>query len=174
MIGDTIVKPILTEDLKNNGVPLSGYCFSAELANDFAAKRQRRVAKMHAQIESVSWFYSSPTERKWIRRANGSSVSFTWPLRASDLRDKASSRAPKRRSIPGIESTPGVCGGEPCIARTRIPVWVLEQLRRAGASDSELLRAYPTLRNEHLTNAWRYVRAHWQEIEDQIRENKDA
>lgn len=88
------MKPILTEDLKNNGVPLSGHCFSAELANDFATERQRRVAKMHAQIESVSWFYSS--------------------------------------------------------------------------------RAYPTLRNEHLTNAWRYVRAHWQEIENQIRENKDA
>ena len=27
----------------------------------------------------------------------------------------------------GIESNPGVCGGEPCIVRTRIPVWVLEQ-----------------------------------------------
>ena len=31
---------------------------------------------------------------------------------------------------PGIESRPGVCGGEPCIVRTRIPVWVLEQSRR--------------------------------------------
>ncbi len=30
---------------------------------------------------------------------------------------------------PGIESRPGVCGGEPCIVRTRIPVWVLEQSR---------------------------------------------
>jgi Protein of unknown function (DUF433) len=25
-------------------------------------------------------------------------------------------------AFPGIESTPGVCGGEPCIVRTRIPV----------------------------------------------------
>jgi Protein of unknown function (DUF433) len=30
-------------------------------------------------------------------------------------------------AFPGIESRPGVCGGEPCIIRTRIPVWVLEQ-----------------------------------------------
>ena len=28
-------------------------------------------------------------------------------------------------AFPGIESRPGVCGGDPCIVRTRIPVWVL-------------------------------------------------
>ncbi len=27
-------------------------------------------------------------------------------------------------AFPGIESRPGVCGGVPCIVRTRIPVWV--------------------------------------------------
>ncbi len=27
--------------------------------------------------------------------------------------------------FPGIEAAPGVCGGEPRIVRTRIPVWVL-------------------------------------------------
>ena len=30
-------------------------------------------------------------------------------------------------AFPGIESCTGVCGSEPCIVRTRIPVWVLEQ-----------------------------------------------
>jgi hypothetical protein len=25
--------------------------------------------------------------------------------------------------FPGIDSRPDVCGGEPCIVRTRIPVW---------------------------------------------------
>jgi uncharacterized protein (DUF433 family) len=44
-------------------------------------------------------------------------------------------------SFPGIESTPGICGGEPRIVRTRIPVWLLEQVRRLGANDSELLRS---------------------------------
>jgi uncharacterized protein DUF433 len=29
----------------------------------------------------------------------------------------------------GIDSRPGVCGGEPSIVRTRIPVWLLEQAR---------------------------------------------
>ena len=77
-------------------------------------------------------------------------------------------------SAPGIDSRPGVCGGEPCIVRTRIPVWILEQARRLGTSEADLLRAYPTLRAEDLTNAWAYVRSHRPEIERDIRENEDA
>jgi uncharacterized protein (DUF433 family) len=77
-------------------------------------------------------------------------------------------------AYPGIESIPGVSGGEPWIVRTRIPVWVLEQARRLGASESELLRSYPTLRAEDLANAWAYVRSHRDEIEEHIRENEDA
>ena len=74
----------------------------------------------------------------------------------------------------GIESIPGVCGGEPCIVRTRIPVWVLEQARRLGTSEADLLRCYPTLRAEDLANTWAYVRSHREEIEQQIRENEEA
>jgi uncharacterized protein (DUF433 family) len=77
-------------------------------------------------------------------------------------------------AFPGIESVPGVSGGEPCIVRTRIPVWVLVQARRLGSSESDLLKAYPTLRAEDLTNAWAYYRAHMEEIEQQIRENEAA
>jgi uncharacterized protein (DUF433 family) len=77
-------------------------------------------------------------------------------------------------AFPGIESTPGVCGGDPCIVRTRIPVWVLEQARRQGLGDADLLRAYPTLRAEDLVNAWAYVRAHALEVEQQIAENEAA
>jgi len=77
-------------------------------------------------------------------------------------------------SFPGIASAPGVCGGEPCIVRTRIPVWVLEQSRRLGMSEADLLRSYPTLRAEDLANAWAYVRAHREEIDRQIRDNEEA
>jgi len=42
-------------------------------------------------------------------------------------------------SFPGVENTPGICGGEPCIVRTRIPVWVLEQSRRPPAELSDTL-----------------------------------
>jgi uncharacterized protein (DUF433 family) len=77
-------------------------------------------------------------------------------------------------AFPGIERTSGVCGGAPCIVRTRIPVWVLEQYRRLGASEADLLRSYPTLRAEDLVNAWAYVRSHQDEIDQQIRENEAA
>ena len=75
---------------------------------------------------------------------------------------------------PGIESRPGVCGGDPCVVRTRIPVWVLEQSRRQGISEADLLRSYPSLRAEDLANAWAYVRRHRDEIDRQIRENEEA
>lgn len=74
----------------------------------------------------------------------------------------------------GIEATPGVCGGEPRIAGTRIPVWVLEQYRRLGLTESQLLDAYPTLRAKDLVNAWAYVAEHAGAIEQQIRENEEA
>jgi len=77
-------------------------------------------------------------------------------------------------AFPGIDTTPGVCGGEPCIVRTRIPVWVLVQARRLGTSEADLLQCYPTLRAEDLTNAWAYFRSHRDEIEQQMRENEAA
>jgi uncharacterized protein (DUF433 family) len=77
-------------------------------------------------------------------------------------------------AFPGIDSSPGVCGGEACIVRTRVPVWALEQSRRLGMSEDQLLRSYPTLRAEDLVNAWAYVRSHRVEIEDDIRENETA
>ncbi|MBV7328548.1 DUF433 domain-containing protein [Chloroflexi bacterium TSY] len=77
-------------------------------------------------------------------------------------------------TFPGIESTPGVCGGDPCIVRTRIPVWLLVEAKQAGSSESDILRAYPTLRAEDLANAWAYYLAYKEEIEQQIAENEMA
>jgi uncharacterized protein (DUF433 family) len=77
-------------------------------------------------------------------------------------------------AFPGIDSIPGVSGGEPCIVRTRIPVWVLVQSRRLGMSEADLLRSYPTLRAEDLANAWAYARLHADEIDRQIIANETA
>ncbi len=77
-------------------------------------------------------------------------------------------------AFPGIVSTPAVCGGEPCVVRTRIPVWLLEQARRLGTCEAEILRSYPTLTAEDLANAWAYARSHRQEIARQCRENEEA
>jgi uncharacterized protein (DUF433 family) len=77
-------------------------------------------------------------------------------------------------AFPGIDSMSDVCGGEPCIARTRVPVWVLVQARHLGTSEAELLRCYPTLRAEDLANAWAYYRTHKDEIDRQILGNEEA
>ncbi len=75
-------------------------------------------------------------------------------------------------AMPGIDADPGICGGEPRIVRTRIPVWVLVQARRLGMSEAELLSSYPTLRAEDLANAWAYYRSHREEIDEQIAKNE--
>ena len=83
-------------------------------------------------------------------------------------------RAGPGRRLPGDREPARVCGGEPCVVRTRIPIWVLEQSRRLGISEADLLRSYPSLRAEDLANAWAYVRKHRDEIDRQIRENEEA
>ena len=77
-------------------------------------------------------------------------------------------------AFPGIESDPAVAGSEPCILRTRIPVWVLVQARKLGAGEAELLNNYPDLRAEDLVNAWGYYRVHRADIDQQIAENEEA
>lgn len=74
--------------------------------------------------------------------------------------------------FPGIERVEGLADGEACVVRTRIPVWLLEQTRRLGATDADLLQAYPSLRAADLANAWAYVCAHLLEIETAINENE--
>jgi uncharacterized protein (DUF433 family) len=78
------------------------------------------------------------------------------------------------RVFPGVERTPGVCGGRACIAGTRIPVWGLEEARRQGATEAQLLVSYPALRAENLAQAWAYVERHCAEIDQDIRENAEA
>jgi uncharacterized protein (DUF433 family) len=73
----------------------------------------------------------------------------------------------------GIEKIPGVCGGDACIAETRIPVWVLVNARSIGVSEAQLLKDYPTLSATDLTNAWVYAIVYPEEIETAIRENEE-
>lgn len=77
-------------------------------------------------------------------------------------------------AFPGIEYRPDVCGGEPCIVRTRIPVWVLVQARKHGLTDADILHSYPTLHAEDLAAAWSFYRAHRETIDREITENESA
>lgn len=75
---------------------------------------------------------------------------------------------------PAIRRTPGVCGGDACIRMTRIAVWMLEEARRSGVSDADLLSDYPDLTADDLTAAWQYVEEHPDEIASAIAANHAA
>jgi uncharacterized protein (DUF433 family) len=97
------------------------------------------------------------------------------PEQAAQLTDWLILEAPLNREVAlGIEVDPRVCVGEPRIARTRIPVWTLEQCRRLGMTASQILENYPTLKAENLQHAWDYVAEHRAEIEHQILDNESA
>ncbi len=77
-----------------------------------------------------------------------------------------------KNGFPGIEKTENVLGGAACIRQTRIPVWLLEQARRQGVSEVDLLRNYPQITANDLANAWDYVNSHRAEIEAAITANE--
>lgn len=62
----------------------------------------------------------------------------------------------------------GVCGGQACLTGTRIPIYILEQYRRLGASDDQMLDVFPNLSAQDLAAAWEYVGQHREEIDAQI------
>ncbi|MEC4817832.1 MAG: DUF433 domain-containing protein [Scytonema sp. PMC 1069.18] len=74
----------------------------------------------------------------------------------------------ERLSSKPIQVTAGVCGGQPRIRNTRIPVWTLVAFHQQGADDEELLRNYPTLTTDDLTAAWAYYEQHREQLDRAI------
>jgi len=74
----------------------------------------------------------------------------------------------------GISKTFGVCGGEACIAGTRITVWLLVEAQGLGISEAQLLQDYPHITAADLVNAWAYADAHAEEITRAIQINNEA
>jgi uncharacterized protein (DUF433 family) len=74
--------------------------------------------------------------------------------------------------FPGVESNAGVCGGDPCIAGHRIPVWLIWGYHLDGKSDADILQNYPSITAQDLANALGYARAHRDETERLIADNE--
>jgi uncharacterized protein (DUF433 family) len=74
----------------------------------------------------------------------------------------------------GVTKTDGICGGDACVAGTRIPVWVLVSLQRQGSNDAKLLEFYPHLSAADLVNAWAYAEANPLEIADALQSEAEA
>jgi len=73
-----------------------------------------------------------------------------------------------------IESKPGVCGGKPCVAGTRIRVWdihVWHELQ--GRSPAEIVADFPALSVADVYAALAYYHDHRDEIEEQAREDAE-
>ena len=151
------------------------------------------VASRGAKVDSSSCSHGLMPGNPWVLRIASSTlrtslgcgtvVNVTSNLHTAEKLLAGMSRAEKAQvlqwasqdvgeSWAGIESHPEVCGGEACVVRTRIPVWLLEQARRLGVKEVELLRSYPTLSALDLSNVWGYVRAHRQEIAEAIAANE--
>ena len=73
-----------------------------------------------------------------------------------------------------IQTTPGVCGGEPCIRTTRHTVAGLVEWKHQGLSDARILEHHPDLTWADLAAAWDYYATHREEIERAIKEAADA
>ena len=74
-----------------------------------------------------------------------------------------------------IQKTPDVIGGDACIGKTRIAVWMLVQARKLGMTDEGIRTRYdPPLGQADLDAAWEYYQQNREEIEEAIRENEEA
>lgn len=56
-----------------------------------------------------------------------------------------------------IVSAPDICGGEPCVAGTRIPVWVVLSHLAAGEDMEAILRNFPRLTREDILACLEYA-----------------
>jgi uncharacterized protein (DUF433 family) len=59
-----------------------------------------------------------------------------------------------------VVQDPEIMGGTPVIRGTRIPVYLVTEMRRQGTSVEEILEGYPSLTREHIGLAELYAHAH--------------
>ena len=79
----------------------------------------------------------------------------------------------ERVTFPNIVRLPGVCGGEPTVRGTRVPVRSIVQLHHVYPDFKRLRRAYLRVTDDQLQEALDYYASHRAEIDQYIRENED-
>src|SRR5438067_12848227 len=72
-----------------------------------------------------------------------------------------------------ISKQPDRCGGDACIRDRRIPVWLIVNSRRLGATEAQILEDYPALTPADLEAAWQYYESNTEEIDRAILENEE-
>ncbi len=73
-----------------------------------------------------------------------------------------------------IQTSVGVCGGEPCVRNTRHTVAGLVEWKQQGLTDARILDHHPNLTLADLEVAWEYYAHHRDEIDRAIKEAAEA
>lgn len=73
-----------------------------------------------------------------------------------------------------VQRNPTVCGGDPVVAGTRIPVRLIYLRARTGQSIDVIQQAYPSLRTAQIYDALSYAHDHLAEIEEELRREDEA
>jgi uncharacterized protein (DUF433 family) len=73
-----------------------------------------------------------------------------------------------------VAEYPGVCGGYPVIRETRIPVRLVVQFSREGATVTELAEIWPTVTAEQIQGALDYYARHPRRIDEDIERHVQA
>jgi len=75
---------------------------------------------------------------------------------------------------PHIQKDPAICGGDPVIAGTRIPIRLIYLRARAGDSVESIQRVYQRLTLAQIHDALSYAYDHLSEIEEEIRRERET
>jgi uncharacterized protein (DUF433 family) len=73
-----------------------------------------------------------------------------------------------------IEQTPGVCGGRPCVAGTRVPVHRVARYYRLGYSPEEIVSLLNSLSLPQIYAALAHALANTAETDQALREEDKA
>ncbi|MGH7146313.1 MAG: DUF433 domain-containing protein [Nitrospiraceae bacterium] len=73
-----------------------------------------------------------------------------------------------------VSKDPAICGGDPVIAGTRIPVRLIYQRLQAGDSVETIQQAYPHLTLAQIHDALSYAYDHLAEVKEEIRREERA
>jgi len=73
-----------------------------------------------------------------------------------------------------VHKDPAICGGDPVVVGTRIPVHVIYRRTKAGESVEAIQRAYPHLTLAQIHDALSYAYDHVAEIRSEIQREDEA
>lgn len=140
---------VVVEDGKRRRV-LSGAALlclrlEAEGLAQFPLELRRRIFR--TVIESPASERVSVTSVAWIELGRARKA-----LRAALNELKRAERM--------VASHPKVMGGAPVVRGTRVPVYILAEMRAGGASVEEILAGYPSVMAEQIALAEVYAKAH--------------